>query len=603
MIEIPKQLQREEFRFVLIKPKSKVPFEDGWQKTANYKFNDKRLLEHKGNYGTIGGFGFLINLDCDKLETVKLAEQSLPETFTVQRKKGKRHYRFICKNQPSKKIKLLKEGEDFGEIQTFGGQMIGPNCKHKEGDIYKVVKDLPIAEVSLEQLKFVYKEYIKEHQEVEKTKAGISTIPIQTVLSLSGLSKRGNEYQGEHPIHGSKGGLNFCVNPTKNTWHCFRHDTGGDAYYFQAVKLGILDCSEARPGALRGDDFIKVANSIKEIISPAQKRISEIKKDLIESNLIIKNYKYFEKLKKDKSFLVESFLYPKSVTMLFSRPGEYKSILSLYLGVAVANGKPFLEMKTKKHPVLICDRENSEQDIKTRLMAIRKGLNIRSKKFPLSFIVHQGDLDTQAQEIQEVIIKHKIKLVIFDTLHRFAKYEENSADEINHLYTNVFQPIVNKTGCAILFLHHANKQSGDYRGSGDFLGMVDVSYKLTANRKKCNFTIENIKCRRGEVEEIAGEIDFGVDEDVYNFKRLEQSELRTATVSKFKDCTAIIKSLFGITGDTMKKSDITTHFELEHQKEFSNETIKRCLRWLVRNGSLKQPKKGDYVRMWTGEDD
>jgi|TARA_R100000093_G_C1923633_1_gene66445 hypothetical protein len=55
-----KQLQNEKFRFILLKPKNKIPFEKNWQTTVNYKFNDPKLLQHisnGGNYGVLGGYG------------------------------------------------------------------------------------------------------------------------------------------------------------------------------------------------------------------------------------------------------------------------------------------------------------------------------------------------------------------------------------------------------------------------------------------------------------------------------------------------------------------------------------------------------------------
>ena len=277
MITIPKQLQQKEFRFCLIHKKEKMPFEKDWQKTANYKFNDKKLLEHLkngGNYGTVGGFGNLINLDCDSEKTIKLAERALPKTFTVERTKGKRHYRFICKEQPKEKIKLMegtgKEAKDLGEIQTFGGQMVGPNCTHPDGDIYKAVKGSLIVEVSIEQLKFVYKDHIKNFKESQNNNPfeAKETIPITDVIDISSFKKQGEEYFGEHPVHGSnqKQGhkMNLWVNPNKNCWHCFRCDSGGDAFYWIAVQEKIIDCADAKAGFLKGELFIKAAKAVEE---------------------------------------------------------------------------------------------------------------------------------------------------------------------------------------------------------------------------------------------------------------------------------------------------------------------------------------------------
>lgn len=60
-----------------------------------------------------------------------------------------------------------------------------------------------------------------------------------------------DEIRGSHPLHGSTTGKNLCINRRKNTWYCFRHQTGGGGAEAYAVAKGIIDCSEARPGCLQ----------------------------------------------------------------------------------------------------------------------------------------------------------------------------------------------------------------------------------------------------------------------------------------------------------------------------------------------------------------
>lgn len=58
------------------------------------------------------------------------------------------------------------------------------------------------------------------------------------------------EIQGSHPVHGSTSGTNYCINPSKNVWHCFRHGVGGGPLEALAVRERIIDCSEVSPGCL-----------------------------------------------------------------------------------------------------------------------------------------------------------------------------------------------------------------------------------------------------------------------------------------------------------------------------------------------------------------
>ena len=55
------------------------------------------------------------------------------------------------------------------------------------------------------------------------------TVNILDVASkYTKLAKRGQEYMGKCPIHPSKVGENFEVNPAKQQFHCFSAQHGGD---------------------------------------------------------------------------------------------------------------------------------------------------------------------------------------------------------------------------------------------------------------------------------------------------------------------------------------------------------------------------------------
>jgi hypothetical protein len=72
------------------------------------------------------------------------------------------------------------------------------------------------------------------------------------------LSKKSEtEWCGSHPIHGSDTGTNVGIHPGDNVWHCFRHGSGAGALMFLAMCEGLLDCAHAKPGGLRGADYVQ----------------------------------------------------------------------------------------------------------------------------------------------------------------------------------------------------------------------------------------------------------------------------------------------------------------------------------------------------------
>lgn len=270
------QLRREEFRFVRIRKGTKKPIGQRWQKDNNYRWDDpifQKHLEDGGSYGVVCDFGNLVIVDADRHEVSKASEGSLPQTFTIQ--SGSRtfpsHFYFICKDL-DKKIILndAADGNHYGEVLARGNCAIGPGSLHENGKQYKVVNDAPIAEVSAEQIRFALRDFLKTkvvsaiEEEKKITKRHDIKLSITDVVPLAGLVRHGEELQGGHPGHGSDTGANFCINTSKNVWHCFRHDSGGGPLLWIAVAEGIIDCADAQTGALRGDVFKRVLEVAQE---------------------------------------------------------------------------------------------------------------------------------------------------------------------------------------------------------------------------------------------------------------------------------------------------------------------------------------------------
>ena len=86
MITLPKQLQNKSFRFIKIRPGKKVPAEEDWPMTNNYKYNDPDFVEYlktTSAYGIACGFGKLAIIDCDNIDSAEKIMRMLADTFTV----------------------------------------------------------------------------------------------------------------------------------------------------------------------------------------------------------------------------------------------------------------------------------------------------------------------------------------------------------------------------------------------------------------------------------------------------------------------------------------------------------------------------------------
>ena len=593
-----------QLRFCKILKGSKKPFEKDW---TNKLYPFEELNEHiknGGNYGVLCGIGNLAVIDSDTEELQRVVEAILPKTLRVKTGGGGVHNYFFIPELKNKIIlTTIKDGTDkhWGEVQSYGTQVVGHGSVHPNGNEYRIIQEQPIAEISYIELLSAIKPFMRQVQEVQnfanyekKTYSlNIDDLSVAEIWGTVGLKQQGGEYYGEHPVHGSEGGMNFWINPSKNLWHCFRCNSGGGPLSAIAVKEGIINCSDAQKGYLRAEKAFESIQRAKEKYGPKEPK----QEDIIQNanSLKLLNYNYFETMQKDTNFLVDEVIYPKTVTMVYSPPGEFKSLLCLLMGMSVASGKDWMRFKTQQNPVLYCDKENNAQILKDRLMFLFKGENFENKDFPFYILHRQGDLLNAEfiSKLKQVIKEKGIKLVFFDTLHRFADYDENKSDDINRIYTNVFQPIVEDSGCSVIFLHHTKKDGG-YRGSGDFLGMVDTAYAVyrerNAQNKSSKFRIVNEKCRAGEIENILGEIDFG--ENYIKILRLNAEVEEDKGLNKLKELTKKIQFVVRA-GESIKKKEIEDRLEME-EFVFSPATLKRSLKWLVSNHYLDKNEKGEY---------
>jgi len=203
---IPKQLQNLEFKFVLLgkcnewgkyeivngkrklaekkifpfedynklieekiwMPLGKAPFESAWQKKG-YKYNDKKLINHINqgfNFGIIGGNGKLHILDIDDPKLAEEIEKIL-DTFAVKTGSGGRHFYFISDYNTNHV--LINQ---LGELRAKNYQVVCVPCRHPNGNYYEIIKDVPIKEISAEDLKKLINPYLRNDTEKANSETG-----------------------------------------------------------------------------------------------------------------------------------------------------------------------------------------------------------------------------------------------------------------------------------------------------------------------------------------------------------------------------------------------------------------------------------------------
>ena len=134
---IPEQLR--ECRFILVKARDKPAIERGWQETANYAYDDPRLLQHiaaGGNYGVMPAGGVCV-LDAD--QTDRLMElgvlDRLLETFVVGL--GARTGKPQFLSGPTRRRRSSSCGTETRRprrpARSGTSRLCGPGCTHPSG--------------------------------------------------------------------------------------------------------------------------------------------------------------------------------------------------------------------------------------------------------------------------------------------------------------------------------------------------------------------------------------------------------------------------------------------------------------------------------------
>lgn len=235
--EIPEQLKQ--LKFCRIKYKRKNPFEKDW---TNKPYSYKEINKFKDeNYGVICGYENLavIDVEVGNENVVAAIEDNLPETFVVKSGNGGYHFYYFVEDL-NKKIILKKNNKHFGEVQSKGQMVAGPNSTHPNGNKYTIEHNVEIASITKEQLMltigdFIEKEKIKDEKLKNKNPGKLTLeiakdIKFSDLLKSYGLKEKSGNYNC--PFHESEGEMCLSVDDERGIFNCFDCGKTGNMFYF-----------------------------------------------------------------------------------------------------------------------------------------------------------------------------------------------------------------------------------------------------------------------------------------------------------------------------------------------------------------------------------
>ena len=186
----------------------------------------------------------------------------------------------------------------------------------------------------------------------------------------------------------------------------------------------------------------------------------------------------------NESWRIERILPETSfLTGLYGPSGFFKSFIILDMALCIATGKLWHGRKVKQGTVVYIAAEGQAGTLK-RIQAWKKHHNIKQvdqfNLLPVKVILDDlselRDFTTTIQSFTE-----KPSLIIFDTLARCMKGDENSTSDMGQVIISC-NKITGDTGAQVLLIHHSGKDtSKGARGSIALTGAVDTLLNIKKN--------------------------------------------------------------------------------------------------------------------------
>lgn len=217
-----------------------------------------------------------------------------------------------------------------------------------------------------------------------------------------------------------------------------------------------------------------------------------------ERNKPVKWAKFLTQKPSASDWLLYPFMERGQHASLYSEPKAGKSLLVLELATKACLGSLLDGSRTAPFRVLYLDYENPDEDILLRLHALQA---VASDLEGLIYIQFPDlpPLDTKegGAELIALVEKHRVDLVVVDTISRALDGLENDASTWSRFYQHTMLHL-KRLGVASLRLDHAGKdRSLGARGSSAKNADVDAVWSMKFDKSKRQRSLQRTYTRRG----------------------------------------------------------------------------------------------------------
>jgi len=607
MLKIPEQLKNPEFRFVLLgkwnnwgryenkngksvlvetkefsgldyeelsknkewKPLGKAPYEPAWQKNG-YSFDNPKLLNHQANFGIIGGYGKLRILDIDDSGLASLMSEKL-NTFAVKTGSGGTHFYFI--SEYNKNHVLINE---LGELRANNYQVVCSPSIHPSKNQYQVIKDMPIQEISSEELYNLIKPYLREEKN-NSLQEGLDNFDSKKDTSRSA-------YEMQRVCWLVSQGFS-----KKKVWEKMQVYSKWFNASEQYREMTYQKALEYVGKGEEGESETEEENFELEVFTD---------KDLL--NYTPKNTKW----------LIENQIPLGEIGLLVGKRGERKTFTALVQALCLSSGKDcFNDKIAEPKKVVFVSEEDSIDTLASRIKALKKGMGLEKQELPIKYLSFNGlKLDTQnvkLKKFKELLAEFKPDLVIIDALQRCVTFEVDKDNRaISQLFTEVIRPLMKEFGGTWLFISHLRKTQGNNK-------VIDELDEVRGGSELVNYCRFVLMCEAPRYQQ---KTEDGADMIIFKVLKMSSSQIPEPKVISYmneEDCIRV--SYEGIpaevlAGEVQSAKAIQEWLMNNQITEFKTKTINDAseeigfkktlisygLKLLIKQGIVKKVKRGMF---------
>ena len=294
-----------------------------------------------------------------------------------------------------------------------------------------------------------------------------------------------------------------------------------------------------------------------------------------------------------EKWLINELIPDGCVSIISGESRSFKTWILLHMIKRVADGGlVFGKFQANKNSIMLVEEDDKPRTIKDRVTILDY-----KKSNRVHLWINSGfKIEDDIEDLVMYIKKHKIKVVIFDSLIRIHRGDENVSKDIAQLFSEMIR--LTNMGLTVIITHHhrkaqfGQKDRSPLRGSTDILSAVDC-HLIVERQSKNNVKIIQNKVRISEeippfgvniISDNKSNIEFEftnfyAQEDGYKKSKFEQAEELIAELlseNESMDRQAIV--------DELKNNDIGTS------------TTDEVLKYLVNNKRLWQvPQTSDTL--------